>query len=190
MPSTILYIAHSIDGLIAAPPSPSDPGGIDWLAPYADALAGFDAFLSSITTVLVGRTTWDFMLDHHWHLGDRTVHVITSRPLNTPPHHAHRNIRPLSPADLLNETRTLRQAPSNHPNNNIWIVGGARLIRDLHTHQLIDRYHLFTIPTFLAAGTPLFTPSTPPPTTSSLKLEHLHHYPSGVIESIYTRATT
>jgi dihydrofolate reductase len=60
--------------------------------------------------------------------------------------------------------------------------------RDLNSHQSIDRYHLFTIPILLAAGTPLFPQASPPPRPTTFKLEHTSTFPSGVIESIYTRA--
>jgi dihydrofolate reductase len=51
-----LFIASSLDGYIAR-----EDGAIDWL--YGDADYGYTQFYNSVDTVLMGRRTYDKVLD-------------------------------------------------------------------------------------------------------------------------------
>ena len=53
-----LYIAASLDGFI----STSD-GGVSWLEPYQSPELGYDDFMKSIGTVVMGRATYEHGAD-------------------------------------------------------------------------------------------------------------------------------
>lgn len=83
-----VYLGCSLDGCIAGPnhdlsflmeaPPPTPDGGEDGLS--------FEAFLADVGVLLMGRQTYQVLLDHDaWHYGDRTVLVATHRPLPPAP---------------------------------------------------------------------------------------------------------
>ena len=75
-PTIIVYIAASLDGFIATP-----DGGVDWLAPY-QADYGYDAFIASVHTLVMGGATYDQMRGFgDWPHGGKRILVVTSRPL-------------------------------------------------------------------------------------------------------------
>ncbi|MBK9737953.1 MAG: hypothetical protein IPO93_00190 [Actinobacteria bacterium] len=78
VPRVSVFIASSLDGFIA-----TRDGSLAWLEAAAkeDEDYGFDAFLSSVDALAMGRGTYD----HIAHLdplpfGDRPVYVFTHRP--------------------------------------------------------------------------------------------------------------
>jgi dihydrofolate reductase len=57
MPKTVLYIAMSLDGYIAKP-----DGNLDWLTSIPNPESGdygYVAFLESISSIVMGRKTYD-----------------------------------------------------------------------------------------------------------------------------------
>jgi dihydrofolate reductase len=76
-----LYLAASVDGFIATP-----DGGVDWLEPYPAEDFGFDAFLPTIGTIVMGRTTYEQALRlGPWSFEGKHTIVLTSRPIDEPP---------------------------------------------------------------------------------------------------------
>ena len=76
MPEVVVYIAHSIDGLIA-----DRDGAIDWLKPYDTADYGWDAFLSSIDAVVMGSVTYrECRRFAEWPYPRKAVFVMTKGP--------------------------------------------------------------------------------------------------------------
>src|ERR1700693_155130 len=75
-----LYVGISLDGYVAAP-----DGGVDWLNPYADALAGFAPFIKSIGSTIMGRVTYDSAVARGYgSFGAMPSYVVTHRPFPAP----------------------------------------------------------------------------------------------------------
>ena len=53
-----IYIAVSLDGFIAR-----TNGAVDWLDDYDPAEFGFDDFLDSVGTLVIGRNTFDQVME-------------------------------------------------------------------------------------------------------------------------------
>lgn len=80
----IVYVGISIDGFIARP-----GGGVDFLdtdQPPADDM-GFAALLERVDVLVMGRNTFDFVIDSgfDWPYGELPVRVATTRALTLAP---------------------------------------------------------------------------------------------------------
>nr|WP_205749230.1 dihydrofolate reductase family protein [Desulfopila sp. IMCC35008] len=82
-----VYIATSLDGFIAR-----SNGDLDWLD-EANAMVpegedcGFDKFMSSVDTLLMGRKTYEKVLSFGvWPYGDTPVVVLSRNQISFPDH--------------------------------------------------------------------------------------------------------
>ncbi len=163
-----LYVAVSIDGYIAAA-----DGGVDWLAPYPAEQFGFDAFIATIGTVVMGRKTHDQArsFDTWPYAGKRTI-VLTTRPLE-PPHADVETwsgeIGPL--CDALGKSRS-----------DVWLVGGSSVTRAFLDARRIDRLELYVIPILLGSGIRLFAES---PVLQQARLADATMLAQGVVRLTY-----
>jgi dihydrofolate reductase len=165
-----LYIAASLDGFIATP-----DGGVSWLDAYNSPELGYDAFMKSIGTVVMGRATYDQAIGFEgpWpNAGKRTI-VLTSKPIESPPPGVERWTG--GAAALGEHLRTASK-------KDVWICGGAKTVRAFLDLDAIDRIELYVIPILLGDGLPLFERSTQ---QSSLKLQSTRSFDNGVVEIIY-----
>lgn len=71
----------------------------------------------------------------------------------------------------------------NKDGKNIWICGGAQLVNQLIKQDMIDEYHITTIPILLGNGIRLFQENNP---NINLKLEKSQEE-NGIITNIYSR---
>jgi dihydrofolate reductase len=146
-----VFCAVSLDGFIAR-----KDGALDWLKPAEAGLppadTGFDAFMSAVDTVVLGRNTFDVVLgmSDSWFYS-KPVYVLTSRPLELPERlkgkvESGRH----SPQDLvaLMERRGATR---------LYIDGGRTIQEFLHA-GLIDDLILTRIPVLIGEGIPLFGP--------------------------------
>lgn len=83
-----VYLGCSLDGCIAGPNH--DLSFLTQYAPQPEADTGgglgFEEFLSQVGALLMGRRTYQVLLDYDaWHYGDRPVLVATHRPLPPAP---------------------------------------------------------------------------------------------------------
>lgn len=152
MRKVVLYIATSIDGFIAR-----ENGSLDWLF-EAEAVGegdhGFSAFYQTIDTLLMGRATYDHLMtlvDGDFPHADKTCYVF-SRSRRTPDPFVT-----FVQEDVVEYTRRLKQTDGS----NLWLVGGACLIDQLHKERLIDEYIITFAPVILGNGIPLFQKQNP-----------------------------
>lgn len=85
VPRLSVFIACSLDGFIA-----SSDNSLNWLEDAADPEEdyGFEAFMTSVDAVAMGRGTYDFIADvEPWPFGDKPVFVFTHRPPRDPVMH-------------------------------------------------------------------------------------------------------
>lgn len=179
MRSVTLYLAMSLDGYIAR-----TDGAVDWLGGEdpKDPGNSYETFLKGIDTVLMGANTYrqitqDLSPDC-WPYAGLSCYVFTHKTLPSP---QPPDCQPVAttPAALL---AILKQRPGR----DIWLCGGAHLIRQFQRADLIDRYWITLIPSVLGEGIPLFPADG---RECPLHLEGTHIY-NGMVDLIYTRRNT
>jgi dihydrofolate reductase len=168
---TVLYIAASLDGYIAAPGddlsflSPVQREGEDY---------GYGAFVETVDTVVMGRKTYDWVMGQvpEFPHADKTAYIITRRPRP-----------PIGNTYFYNGSlKDLFHRLKSEPGKNIFIDGGAEIVNELLRDRLIDEIILSVIPVLLGAGTRLFQDGRP-----GQKLEFIEAkgYESGLLQIRY-----
>jgi len=163
-------MATSMDGYIA-----DENGGVDWLEPLNAVDLGFETFFSEISTVIMGRSTYEqvrgFGLE--WAYPGKTAIIVSSHPLKDLPPETTQWTDGIEPL-----IRYLRQLEED----DVWIVGGAQLQSAFFDLGALDKLDLFIIPVTLEKGVPL-TPSLeqlkPLPVTAT------EQYDMGVVRKEY-----
>lgn len=149
----ILYIATSLDGYIA-----KNDGSVDWLLGESSNLNidnGYNEFYSSIDTVVMGRTTYEQVINELspdiWVYEGKKCYVATSvkRQSNEKVEFVSEDI-----------TKFIKGLKSQE-GKDIWLVGGGKLIDQFIKKDLIDKYIITIIPTILGYGIPLFIGENP-----------------------------
>lgn len=175
MRKVVLFIAMSLDGYIA-----DSKGGVGWLNGQGNEDENIDTyseFVQDIDTVFMGWNTYHQVVTElsptEWIYGDFTTYVFTHRRNQSTEQIRFTDENPL---DLL---KTLKRQDGK----DIWICGGANLVRQLMRTDSIDRYYLSVIPTLLGEGTRLFGEF---PEERKLSLIQTRNY-NGIVELIYER---
>lgn len=149
--NVILFISMSLDGYIA-----DKEGGIEWLSvPMEVEDNTYDAFYKNVDTVLLGYKTYhqivtELAVDEYPYKDAQTL-VFTRRDLTSD----KTNIKFIND-DVVSQVKALKQKPGN----DIWIVGGASLVRPLVDADLIDEYQIAIIPKLIGDGISLFNKSS------------------------------
>jgi dihydrofolate reductase len=141
-----VYLGCSLDGCIAGPEH--DLSFLGEHAPEVGVQDGlsFDDFLSGIGVLLMGRRTYQVILDHDvWHYGDRLVLVATHHELPTAPQggKAKAVCGPIS--ELVAEAKSLAGG------KDVYLDGGD-LVRQGLNAQLVDEICLTFLPLVLGHG--------------------------------------
>lgn len=168
-----VYIAASIDGFVA-----SADGNVDWLDAFHDPEGyGYDQFLQQIAAIVIGRTTFDQVLEFGpWPYPAIDTYVLTSRPIDDPP--------PQTVAWLDGAAALVEQLRSMSPRGDVWILGGPKCIDAFRELGAIDLYEVYVMPVLVGAGISLFMKGG----TTSLRLVDSHVYADGVVKLVYTPA--
>ncbi|MDR0299591.1 MAG: dihydrofolate reductase family protein [Streptococcaceae bacterium] len=137
-----LYIATTLDGYIA-----DKNDELQWLFDVTgDGDNGYGEFLDTIDTVIMGKRTYDWLLENEpdeWGYSGKDCYVFTHQAL---PDNDH--VKFVHPENLPDFVRTLK--------GNIWNVGGGELIGLFLENQLIDEFQITIAPVLLGDGIPLF----------------------------------
>lgn len=137
-----LFIASSLDGYIARP-----DGSADWL--FTDGDYGYHEFYNSIGTVLMGRKTYDKVLEFgDYPYKDKRSIIFTRQD---PSLQVTDKLEFVS-GDIVKFTDSLRRSESD----DVWLVGGSQIIRLFLEQDLIDEIILSIHPVILGNGIPLF----------------------------------
>lgn len=170
-----LFIAMSLDGYIA-----DSKGGVDWLQGQGNDSENIDTysdFIKDIDTILMGWNTYHQVVTElspkEWIYSDFTTYVITHNE-----HTSSEKIRftNINPVDLIKGLK-------KENGKGIWICGGANLVHQLVSEDLIDCYYITVIPTLLGSGIRLFENGRH---EIKLKLLNTRSY-NGMIDLVYTR---
>jgi dihydrofolate reductase len=168
---TLYYTATSLDGFIA-----DADNGLDWLLQIADEPPGdFEAFLHAVGAVVMGSTTYEWLLDHH-------VYAEPEAPKPWPYTQpswvfSSRTLRSVAGADIRFTGGDVGAVHADMvraaDGGNVWIVGGGDLAGQFHDRGLLDEIIVDVAPVTLGAGAPLLPRSiTSPP----LQLESARAY--------------
>ena len=156
MPRVIFYSATTLNGFLA-----DDDDSLDWLFVVAggeDPGEGFAAFLKDVGVLVMGSTTYEWVLNHE-HLLDRpekwteyyanrpTV-VFTSRELALV---AGADIRLVS-GDVETHWPAIAEAAGEQ---DVWVVGGGDLVGQFDDAGHLDELRLSVAPVTLVSGRPL-----------------------------------
>lgn len=172
------FIAASLDGFIARA-----DGALDWL-PQPDPSSaedyGYQQFLASVDTVVLGRATFETVLGFGvWPYEGKRGVVLSHRPLSLPTSF-HPKIDRLAgpPADI---AATLQAQGTRSA-----YVDGGRTLQGFLAAGLLDRLIVTRIPILLGAGLPLFGPLP-----RDLPLAHVQTraFSSGCVQSEYRLET-
>jgi dihydrofolate reductase len=173
MRRVVLYLAASVDGYIAGPDD-----DLSWLKPFEDVDYGYDAFIGSVGAVVLGRRTYDVAVEAGWGWPYPVPgYVLTSHPPADRPEGADLTFtdRPL-PGLVANAARRIPD------DKDLWVVGGAAVVRGFLAAGLIDQVRLFVIPVLLGQGTRLFEPVG---RSTAVGLQRASRLPKGMVELVY-----
>jgi dihydrofolate reductase len=161
MRKVILYIAQTLDGYIA-----EEDGGVRFLDDYMDhhlANEHIQNFLSTVDTDIMGRKTYDWMIEHVPNIELERETYVVSKTLKS-----NDSIHVVS-SDLVSLIHELKQKKGK----NIWLVGGGELICSFIEHDLIDEYQIAIIPKLLGTGRKLFLSHHMKQMLKLTKIDHL-----------------
>lgn len=175
MRKAVLFIAMSLDGYIA-----DSNGGVDWLKGQGNDSENMDTysdFVKDIDTILMGWRTYYQVITElspsEWIYSDFTTFVITHNRNNSTEKIRFTDENPI---ELLQKLKL-------QDGRDIWICGGANLVQQLMSADLIDRYYISVIPTLLGKGIHLFGEFSKERKLSLVKTQNYN----GIVELIYER---
>ena len=177
MKNIILNLAVSLDGFIEGP-----QGEIDWC--ILDEEMDFEAFLNSVDTLFYGRISYD--LWGNYQPGDdgdaaekklwAEIHT-KQKYVFSRQHRVDENAVFIT-SDILRQVTELKAQPGK----DIWLYGGADLVKTFIHHNLIDVYKISIHPVALGGGKPLFEALEK---RVNLRLLDTRVFRSGVVELTY-----
>ncbi len=174
------YVAASLDGFIA-----DAHGSLDWLMELGQPDGvdpGLAEFVAGVGACCMGRTTYDWLLEHAFPEGEPTpiagegvpVWVLTHRSLPPAPGnevHAY-------DGDV---TGLHRQMCAAAGGRNLWVMGGGEVAGQFLDAGLLDEIVVAVMPLTLGGGAPLL----PRHLSAPLELVEVHPGGSGAVLARY-----
>ena len=166
-----VFVGVSVDGFMARP-----DGTFDFLPEGGGEPHGYDEFMASVDTLVIGRKTFDTVRGFpEWPYGDKRVVVLSSRPVDLSIVRAGR-VEAMSgtPAEI---AARLAASGVQHA-----YVDGGITIQGFLRAGLVDRLIVTRVPVLIGEGIPLFG-ALP----RDVRLRHVatRSYPSGLVQSEY-----
>jgi len=166
-----VFVGTSLDGFIAR-----RNGSFDFLPEGGGEPHGYDEFMASVDTLLVGRNTFEIVLAFdEWPYANKRVVVLSSRLVDLSPVHGGK-VEQMSgpPAEV---AARLAATGARH----VYVDGGITVQRFLAA-GLIQSLVITRVPVLIGDGIPLFG-SLP----HDVKLRHVEtrQYASGLVRSEY-----
>lgn len=181
MKKIILDLAVTLDGFIEGP-----NGEVDWC--IMDDDMDFDGFLTGIDTIFYGRVSYDawgnFQPEAEAGTAEKTLwesvhskdkYVFSGR-------HKQDEKATFINADIAGQVAEIKKQEGK----DIWLYGGASLIKTFISLGLIDVYRVSVHPIALGKGKPLFENLKE---RVNLKLIETNVFKSGVVQLIYEAIT-
>lgn len=167
MSLTRYYTASTLDGFIADP-----DGSLDWLLTRRqedDGALRYEDFITGIGAMVMGATTYEWILDHEFGGRDRADWVW---PYEIPCWvltHRTPDVAPGAPITITSGDVVPVHAEMSHAaaGRDLWVVGGGDLAGQFADAGLLDEVIVHIAPLSLGAGAPLL------PRRIELRLEEL-----------------
>ncbi|HEX5970250.1 MAG TPA: dihydrofolate reductase family protein [Intrasporangium sp.] len=147
MSRTVYYTATTLDGFLA-----DENDSLDWLLKQEldkDGPFNYDEFIAGIGAITMGRTTYDWVLDHE---GGKWPYQLPCRVFS---HHELRavdgDVRFVQ-GDVTDVHEELVKAADG---KDVWVVGGGDLAGQFAEAGLLDEIVVSIAPVVLGAGRPL-----------------------------------
>jgi dihydrofolate reductase len=166
-----VFIGTSLDGFIARA-----DGSFDFLPAGGGEPHGYNEFIASVDTIVIGRKTFETVLPMKpWPYGKKRVVALSSQPLDFSGI-VGANLEQMSgdPADIVSK---LAASGAKH----LYVDGGVTIQRFLGA-GLIQRLIITRVPVLIGTGIPLFGSLE-----KDIRLRHIStkQYPSGLVSSEY-----
>jgi dihydrofolate reductase len=165
----IVYIATSADGYIGRL-----DGSVDWLQRASGAGDyGMAEFRRSIDTIIYGRKTYDFGVEHGVKFSEKTANYVFTHDSQD---HAAANVQFVKEpiADFANRLRGQR-------GKDVWLMGGADIIGQFVDANQVDEFIVHLMPVAIGEGVPL----VPGARTLPLRLLSSKVFDDGVVRLQY-----
>jgi dihydrofolate reductase len=178
MKKIILNLAVTLDGFIEGP-----NGEVDWC--IMDDDMDFGGFIASIDTIFYGRVSYDawgnFQPDSTTSPAEREMWEGIHSKKKFVFSHQHRedDHATFISAGITDKVAEIKQQGGK----DIWLYGGASLIKTFIASGLIDVYKVSVHPVVLGTGKPLFEDLK---ARIGLRLTDTHVFKSGVVQLTYT----
>lgn len=167
----ILYIAMSLDGYIA-----TEENDLSFLEPYSDGSEdyGYYDFMENVKTIIMGRKTYDIILGFDIEFPHRKekCYVLSNSKTGKDENVEFYNG---SLPDLISSIK-------KEEAGDIFLDGGAEVVKEFAKQSLIDLYIITIIPVFLGSGIRLFKDGRP---EQDLELIKSESYKNGVVQVWY-----
>ncbi len=141
----VLFIASTLDGYIA-----TKDHNLDWLFNVeGEGDNGTSEFYNTIDTIIMGRTTYDWIMDHEdvFQYKDKECYIFTRTPKVDNEYVSFVN------KDVVSFSKEIK----NKSGKNIWLMGGSELISNFIKEKLVDEIIVTIAPVMLGSGIPLFS---------------------------------
>ena len=177
MKRIILNLAVTLDGYIEGP-----NGEIDWC--IMDDDMNFDAFIESVDTILYGRVSYDawgnFQPDENTSSAEKIMwqNIHSKNKFVFSSQNRTNEKATFISSDIANKVAEIKEQGGK----DIWLYGGANLIKSFINWGLIDIYKISVHPIALGRGKPLFEDLKE---RVELKLTETRVFKSGVVELTY-----
>jgi dihydrofolate reductase len=151
MTKTVFYSATTLDGYLA-----DENDSLDWLFVQENEKDGplnYDDFIKGVGAIVMGRTTYEWVLGHNRRTGEEWAYEQPSWIFT------HADLEPIA-----DNITIVSGKPDEHHDaiaeaageKDIWVVGGGDLAAQWAEAGLLQELILYIAPVTLGAGRPLF----------------------------------
>lgn len=167
----ILYISCSLDGYIA---KPNDDLGFLSIVQKEGEDYGYNDFVATVDTVIVGRKTYDWVVGQGYDFphADKESYIITR----------HKRQKEGNLNFYNGDLKTLVTDLKAKNGKNIFCDGGSEILNQLLSEKLFDELILSVVPILVGNGTRLFKDGRP---EQELELISVTNYDSGLVQLRY-----
>ncbi len=165
-----VFVGTSLDGFIAR-----RDGQYDFLPTDGGEPHGYDEFIASVDTILMGRSTFEVVLKlPNWPYGDKRVVVLSHRPLEL-------SKTTGKVEQMSGEPSEIAQKLSASGARHVYVDGGIT-VQEFLRAGLIHSLTITRVPVLIGDGIPLFGR-----VPWDIKLRHIgtRQYESGMVTSEY-----
>ena len=170
-----VFIGTSVDGFIARP-----NGDLDFLPPGGGEPHGYNEFMASVDTIVIGRKTFETVLSFAtWPYGGKRVVILSSGAVDLSAVRGGVVEQMAGPPEEI--VSKLAASGARH----VYVDGGITIQRFLRA-SLIQRITITRVPVLIGDGIPLFG-ALP----HDIRLRHVstQHYPGGLVKTEYQVGT-